>query len=213
MKKSEQDRVAQSERFRNARDRDHKLAVQRLQQWTWNRWLDDDDPDKRKDTDADTELFAAREVADAMGASIKVIRSLARHRLLKATKKAGRVFFSAGTVIKYLRGCAILSLPASHHRACFRSEKVATDSDFVSGLLTPKAEAAAHAKLSIRSIERAIKSGKLKARKIGKMTLVECESSGAFCFKRDCEAVGRLEAAQKRLEAAHKDYCRITSWT
>jgi hypothetical protein len=185
----------------------HKLAVQRLQRWTHNQFFDDDDPNKL-DGDAETELFPVRVVADAIGGSIKVVRSLARRRLLESTKR-GR--FSAGAVIKYLP-CWVLTLPAPHYRGCFRSEKIATHPDFLAGLLIPKAFVADSVKLSIRGIERAIKSGELKATKIGKITLVELNSYLEFSFKRNNEVYLDYVLAGERLEAAKKEYHKFGTY-
>jgi len=205
-KKREQDRVVQSDGFRPPRDRNHKLAVQRLQQLI--RWRAYPHPHPLIDNGGETELFTSRVVADAIGGSIKVIQSLARRQLLEAAKTPRKLFFSGGAVIKYLRACDGLH-SLDHYHACFRSEKIATDDRFVCGMLIPKAYVADRVGLSIRAVERAINSGELKAAKIGKMTLVEQNSFFEFSFKRQHEAYRKSVLARERLEVANKVYQKL----
>ena len=195
---------------REMREVERELAVKRLRDFL-------DDPLAVKDLD---EWFETSVVADAIGSSPKIVRSLAHSTLMSPWKssrskdKARKLYFRAATVRSYVRHSTGINYGAwlnPPYRGMFQSEKLAVNRKFAKGEFATKALAASVLGLSIRGVEYLIRTGKLAAKRLGarKVVVVLRDSLSRLYLQRVREAAHEWKSAKRGLELAQHKVQRV----
>jgi hypothetical protein len=173
--------------------------------------------------DRDTPIhFSVREVADAIDGSPKVVRAVARKRMIKPYrlpgKKARKLFFKKVAIRRFVNGYRLPRLscswddPPKQYSRVFRSEKIALNPDLVRGDAVTIEEAMTQLRISRQGVQyylkRGVKRGGLKKIPCGYRTvLIERKSLARLCQRRLAKHAREFEAAKKMLERIRG--CRI----
>jgi hypothetical protein len=155
--------------------------------------------------------FSVREVADAIGASPKVIREAAHRRMIKLERlqdrKARKLFFKGAAVRRFLDGYGRWVVPfglgpvSEEYSRVFRSEKIALNPHLVRGDAVTVERVMLELRISRRGVQYYLKRGDLKKIPCGHRTvLITRKSLDRLHRRRLAKPERQFEAAKKRLE-------------
>jgi hypothetical protein len=198
----EQDLDARKFGYRDYRCWQHASSVERLREILCS-----------SADDAAEELFETRVVADAIGGTSKVIRALAHSRMIMAEKlpgpKARKLFFTAGSLRKYLDSCrhvpsaSLLGRP--EYCGAFHSEKICVNRKFARGEVVTKARAAIELRVSLHQVEYYIRRKQLtKLPSSNRTTLISRKSLAKLSWDRINKAETELRSAREKLAFAER---------
>jgi hypothetical protein len=197
------DRKARAFGFRDERDWRHQLRVRRLRELLRRMPIRPDSYMFRSIIaikgylPAHPDLFTVREVADAIGASAKVIRKAARGGMIKFRRLPGqnarKLFFELAAVRQFKDRFR----PGDN----LRSEKIALNPHFRQGDAVTIDRAMVELGLSRRGVQYYLSQGVLKKIPCGHRTvLITKKSLAGLSWRRLAQPERQFNAAKKRLE-------------
>jgi len=146
-------------------------------------------------------LFSVREFADAIGATPKVIRALARSGMIRfeclPNKNSRKLFFRFEAIQRFANRFG--------DPRALRSEKIALHPEFLRGNAVTLERAALELGISTRSVRYYFDRGML--RKVGcgyRPVLVDRASLARLAWRRLSAAERQFEAARKRVAKIHR---------